>query len=1165
MMMGTPAKTPLVCFSAAAALAGAMHFPGSAAQQAQVPTGCRVTGQVTSTVTAMAPPFGGRGRGGAEPTAPPAPATVALPVSGATILVHQGERLVVATAADVSGRFSILFTPGQTFQVAAEMAAFEREQKELTLPALPCDTTLHFNLTLLPRDQPLPSSPGSTTQAPSGATATTTPITGRFTQLTVSADPAGAATIDVTPPDQSAELARLLPPGFTLQSASSDAVSVNARGDAISVDRSVLNDRLSAIGRGEFDPVTGQFAAGFAPPSPEEAFGQGGRGGGLNSGQGGPGGRGGGLPIGGRGGRGQSLFQGSANYSFGGSALDSTNLQPRNGVVRPVSEQPFARNNYGGTIGGPVIIPGLYNNTNRRTSFQLNYSGNHSTTLQDQYTTVPTEAMRQGDFSGSSIQLIDPRTGQPFQDNRIPLDRQSPEALALMAYIPRPNVGGVPSQNLHTVATTPSTSNSVSLRINHNLTPTLPQRGAGPGARGGGGGGRAGGPAGGGQGGRGGRGRGLTINLSAQVQYRGSEARQFNVLPQLGSQNRGNSLTVPINLNVAKGRTTNTFAVNIARNSSTATNLFSNVTDAAGLAGISYPSTQDPLNWGVPNLTFSNFNVRLNAANSRNDLRTSIGYTLSKPVRAHQLRFGADFRRDRSSSLSNGNARGTFTFTGLYSSNGGLVSRTTGADFADFLLGMPQQATLQVGGVTELRQNAFSVYLEDNWQRSSRMTFNLGIRWEVPFPYVEASGRMANLDVAPSFTAASVVTPGDTGPHSGVAFPASLVKTDWNNVGPRVGMAYRLARGTVLHTSYSVTYNTASYSSIAQRLVAQPPFADTLTNIGAIDDPISLSTGLLDAPGITTNNFGIDPRYGLGMIQTWNTTVSRTFGGIWTATAGYTGTRGTSLDLLRAPNRNADGTLRIEGVQPFIWESSGGRSLLALGSFSIQRGFARGLRFGASYTLARSMDNASSLGAGGAVVAQNDQDLEAEYALSNFDQRHQFSANATWELPFGVGRRWLSEGGALAAIVGEWSMTVNFAAESGSPFTPRVVGATTSVASGTSGSLRADYLGTPIGLDDETLLHFFNTDAFALPAIGAFGTSPRNVIIGPGGYVANAQFSRDMRIGGTRSIGLTVSASNLFNTTRWTAIDTNVNSITFGQVTRFAPMRTVTLSLRFRF
>ena len=113
--------------------------------------------------------------------------------------------------------------------------------------------------------------------------------------------------------------------------------------------------------------------------------------------------------------------------------------------------------------------------------------------------------------------------------------------------------------------------------------------------------------------------------------------------------------------------------------------------------------------------------------------------------------------------------------------------------------------------------------------------------------------------------------------------------------------------------------------------------------------------------------------------------------------------------------------------------------------------------------------------------------------------------------------------------------------------------------------MRADYLGVPIGLDDETLLHFFNTDAFAAPAIGAFGTSPRNVIIGPGGYVANAQFSRDMRIGGTRSVGLTINANNLFNTTRWTAIDTNVNSNTFGQVTRFAPLRTITMAARIRF
>jgi hypothetical protein len=1143
MLTASRSRTACIGGVAVAALVGATQLQSAPAQQAA--NGCRVSGRVTSVVTRIAP-FGGRGRGGAE--APAAPATVAVPVSGAAIHVRQGARLVVATATGEDGRFTILFTPGQTFQVAAEMTGFERREKELTLTAPPCDGSLDFELPLLPRDQavaqPAPGSPAAPT--------------GRFTQVTLNADPAGAATLDVTPLDQSAELARLLPPGFTLQSASADAMAINARGDAISVDRGVLNDRMNAIGRGEFDPATGQFSAGFSPLTPEEGFGQGGRGG-LG---GGPGGRGGpgGFALGGRGGRGQNLYQGSANYSFGGSALDATNLQPRNGIVTPVSSQPYARNNYGGTVGGPLIIPGVYKNTNRRTSFQLNYAGNHSSSLQDQYTTVPTLAMRKGDFSASTIQLLNPRTGQPFTDNRIPEDQMSAAALALLGYIPEPNVSGAVTQNLHTATATLSSSNSVSLRINQNLTPNLPQRGAGPGR--GGGGGR-GAQRGGGPGGRGGR--GLTINLSAQLQYRANENEQFNVLPQLGGTTRGTTVTVPINLNVAKGRTNNTFAVNIARNSSTTSNAFSNITDAAGLAGIQYPSAQNPLNWGVPNLTFSNFNVRSSAANSRKDLRTTVSYTLGRPISRHQLRFGAELRRDASSSQVNGNARGTFTFTGLYSGNGALISRNSGADIADFLLGLPQQATLQVGGSTDLSQKAFAVYLEDNWQRSSRMTFNLGLRWEVPFAYVEAGGRMANLDVAPDFTAASVVTPKQVGPLSHVTFPSSMLRTDWNNIGPRVGMAYRLARGTVLNTSYSITYNTTSYSSIAQRLVAQPPFADTLTNAGAIDDPLSLETGLLEAQGVTTNNFGIDPRYGLGMIQTWNATVSRTFWRIWSVTAGYTGTRGSSLDLLRAPNRNADGTLRIDGVQPFIWESSGGHSLLSLGSFSVQRGMARGLRFGATYTLAKSRDNASSLGAGGAVVAQNDRDLEAEYALSNFDQRHQVSANVTWELPFGVGRKWLTEGGVLPAIVGEWSMTLNLSAESGSPFTPRVVGATTSVASGTSGSLRADYLGAPIGLDDETLLRFFNTDAFTAPAIGAFGTSPRNVIIGPGGYVFNAQFTRDMRIGGTRSIGLTINANNLFNTTRWTAIDTNVNSNTFGQVTRFAPMRTVTLATRVRF
>src|SRR5262249_29283262 len=195
---------------------------------------------------------------------------------------------------------------------------------------------------------------------------------------------------------------------------------------------------------------------------------------------------------------------------------------------------------------------------------------------------------------------------------------------------------------------------------------------------------------------------------------------------------------------------------------------------------------------------------------------------------------------------------------------------------------------------------------------------------------------------------------------------------------------------------------------------------------------------------------GVDKDYGLGMIQTWNATFSRDLWRNYTVIVGYTGTKGTSLDLLRAPNRNPDGSLRIPDVQAFIWESSGGHSILQLANFQLRRRYAKGFTAGVNYTLSKSMDNASSLGAGGPVVAQDDENLGAEYALSNFDQRHQFSADFSYELPFGVGRKWLTNGGFLAAVVGEWAMNMSFSAHSGNPYTARVVGATSSVANGTS-------------------------------------------------------------------------------------------------------------------
>ena len=299
-------------------------------------------------------------------------------------------------------------------------------------------------------------------------------------------------------------------------------------------------------------------------------------------------------------------------------------------------------------------------------------------------------------------------------------------------------------------------------------------------------------------------------------------------------------------------------------------------------------------------------------------------------------------------------------------------------------------------------------------------------------------------------------------------------------------------------------------------------------------------------------------------MQTWNADLSRDVRQVWNVGAGYTHTRGSSLDILRAPNRGPDG-LRIEGVQPFLWQTSEGSSRLHAATFRARRRPIKGIGFGTTYTLARSRDNASSIGGGGSVVAQDDRNLDAEWGLSSFDRRHQLSMNTSIELPFGQNRPWLNNGGLWAALFENWRATTSFTWMSGTPYTPRVRGAATDVAQGTNGTLRARYNGQPVQIGDPTIDLFFNTAAFSLPAPGTFGDASRNMIIGPGSKQLNAQFSRDVRFGRTRALTIQLNATNLLNMVNYAAIDTVVNSPTFGQVLSVRPMRSMQLNLRFRF
>jgi trimeric autotransporter adhesin len=298
-------------------------------------------------------------------------------------------------------------------------------------------------------------------------------------------------------------------------------------------------------------------------------------------------------------------------------------------------------------------------------------------------------------------------------------------------------------------------------------------------------------------------------------------------------------------------------------------------------------------------------------------------------------------------------------------------------------------------------------------------------------------------------------------------------------------------------------------------------------------------------------------------VQTLNVDVSRDLTRTWTAGGGYTYALGSSLDLVRAPNRGPSG-LRIPGVEPFLWQTSESASRLHSSVFRLRRRNVKGLGGGLTYTLAQSRDNASTIGGGATVVAQDDQNLAAEWGVSSFNRRHQLQANMNIDLPFGPNRKWVTRNGIWTSLLEMWTVNLTFTMQSGTPLTPRVLSSASDAARGTNGTLRADYNGQPIAVDEPTIDRFFNTAAFSLPASGVFGTAGRNVIVGPGSKDLNAQFVRDVGLGGSRVLTIQLRFNNILNLVNYASVDTVVNSPSFGQVTSVRPMRSMQLVFRFQ-
>jgi hypothetical protein len=233
-----------------------------------------------------------------------------------------------------------------------------------------------------------------------------------------------------------------------------------------------------------------------------------------------------------------------------------------------------------------------------------------------------------------------------------------------------------------------------------------------------------------------------------------------------------------------------------------------------------------------------------------------------------------------------------------------------------------------------------------------------------------------------------------------------------------------------------------------------------------------------------------------------------------------------------------------------------------------------GIGFSGSYVFSKSIDDASSIGLGGVIVAQDPFDIAADRGVSSFDQEHKFTGSWMYDLPFGENHRMASKG-ALSHLMNGWQWSGSATIGSGFYFTPNVRGGGLDISRGVSGSQRANYVpGQSVSLSNPTSLEWFNTAAFCSPATSstcvnpsgsAFGDAGRFIILGPAQFSLNMAMSKTIQIRETRALELRLQANNIFNMVDFSGLNTTVNSLAFGEVTSAASMRRITMVVRFRF
>lgn len=732
--------------------------------------------------------------------------------------------------------------------------------------------------------------------------------------------------------------------------------------------------------------------------------------------------------------------------------------------------------NFGGAIGGPILKNKMF--------FYFNIDKIINPSSYFSFTTVPTDAMRQGDFSDPTLPLIyDPATlhkdasgnwvRNPFPGNRIPSSQFDKVAVNLQSYYPEPNLPGF-TNNYHYAATSVNPFIKEFGRIDYNINDK----------------------------------NRLTFSITQRDNPAHYPGPICPITCQAGDVDSYNAQVSDV---WSIGATTvNEFRFGYTRQG----NWF--VAQSAGLGypakiGLQYAKADIFPSINISGTGGGNFlNPNTSSIYIENAFEPSDVVTMIRGK--HILHFGGELLMYRDNSTPWGSEQsGNFNFTGVFTQSD-PNSANTGLGYADFLLGQVQHWDATNQPPAGARQKSPQFFFQDDIKLRPNLTLNLGLRYEIHGGWSEVHNQVGVFDPTIINPVTNTLGAMWFAPNNG---RKALMATDYKVFLPRLGFAWSPRSKWAVRGGFGIYAYGWSLDTYGTGIGFGSQNSGSISNTDNLNPVALLSGSGANLPYLSAAR-GAGDYNGQGVsyqpyhtpvarIYQWSFSVQRELGNGTVVEAAYVASHGTDLSFPADINQLHIGSFGLgQSARPYpqfqgIGSNAPYNAISNYDSLqlSFRKRFSHGLSVDANYVWSKMLDDQDSAGwgsRGGSQPYQNTYNPRANYGLSNFDVPHAVKGAILYQIPIGKGHALLNHGGVVDAVFGGWQASSTFVAQSGAPYTVYMTGNNGS--NSLAGWWYPNVVGNP-SVSHPTIQEWFNPAAFAQPAANTFGNAGRNILRGP--------------------------------------------------------------------